>query len=102
MLDLFDYDAINARAGVGIVLTDLSERSKGYAYDALNSIVNYSKDTLHLNQLYCSMHASNFASIQLFEKMNFSKTGQRKSWFKVGLNNWEDEVEMQLLLSYNL
>lgn len=97
MVDLFDYDAINARAGVGIVITETKERNKGYAFEALNLLSEYAKQTLFLNQLYCSIHESNVNSIHLFQKIGFTKMGTRKNWFKVNHNQWEDEIEFQLL-----
>jgi diamine N-acetyltransferase len=99
MIDLFDYDAINQRAGVGIVISDLNERNNGYASESLNAIIDYSRKTLHLNQLYCSIHATNAESILLFQKLGFIQTGIRKDWFKVANEKWEDEIEFQLLLA---
>lgn len=98
MIDLFDYDAINARAGVGIVISEMEDRKLGYASESLKLLISYAKETLYLNQLYCSVHSSNKNSIMLFEKLQFVQTGLRKQWFKSVDGSWEDEVEFQLVL----
>jgi diamine N-acetyltransferase len=102
MVDLFDYDAVNARAGVGIIISEPNERNKGYALESLRLLEDYARKTLHLNQLYCSMHASNASSIKLFQKLGYIQVGVRKNWFKVNPDKWEDEIEFQLLLNSKL
>lgn len=98
MVDLFEYDAINERVGVGIVITDNEKRNEGYALEALSNVIKYAKHTLMLNQVFCSIHASNIVSIKLFEKLEFKKMGVRKNWYKKSDGSWEDELEYQLIL----
>ncbi len=102
MVDLFDYDALNARAGVGIVISDDTERSKGNAFESMKMLIEYSRNVLFLNQLYCTIHASNTNSINLFQKLGFVKMGVRKEWYRIDESKWEDEIEFQLLLNSKL
>lgn len=102
LIDLFDYDAINGRAGVGILISKIEDRNSGYAAESLMLLIKYARETLMLNQLYCSIHSSNKGSIRLFEKLNFVQMGLRKNWFKTKNGNWEDEVELQLMLSHEV
>lgn len=95
-IDLFDYDSINNRAGVGILIVE-EYRKNGYATDALQALISYAKETLILHQIYCSIGMSNTKSIQLFEKAGFVQTGIKKDWVKTS-NGWEDVGFYQLLI----
>ena len=79
IIDLFDYDPIHLRAGIGIIINN-SERRKNYASDAIEIIKHYTYNTLRLNQLYCEISSDNKASISLFEKSNFKLSGTKKQW----------------------
>ncbi|NNL83336.1 MAG: GNAT family N-acetyltransferase [Winogradskyella sp.] len=80
LIDLFDFDAKNKRAGVGIIIKDVKDRKKGFAKEALNLLINYSFKTLQLHQLYCNISESNLNSIRLFENLNFERIGLQKDW----------------------
>lgn len=79
LIDLFDFDFKNKRAGLGIIL-DETFRNKGYASEALDLLVNYSFSHLNLHQLYCNISEDNTLSIQLFEKYGFERIGLKKDW----------------------
>ena len=51
-IDLFDFDANNKRAGIGILIGETSERKKGFASEALQLLIDYCFDTLNLHQVY--------------------------------------------------
>ncbi|MGR7811770.1 GNAT family N-acetyltransferase [Lacinutrix undariae] len=80
LIDLFDFDFKNKRAGVGILINDKINRQKGYASDALNLLINYCEKHLDLHQLYCNISEDNLASITLFESYDFKKVGLKKDW----------------------
>ena len=96
-VDLFDFDPLNARAGVGILVYDPENRGKGYASDALAALKRYAFEILHLHQLYCSVPADNTPSIALFESAGFMRCGVRKEWLK-SPSGWNDEVLFQLIM----
>jgi len=80
-IDLFNYSAIHARAGVGIYI--LKEfRNNGFASKALSLLCAYSAQVLNIELLYCSVLASNTQSLKLFEKSGFQLTGSRPGWSK--------------------
>lgn len=81
-IDLYDYDPIHSRAGVGITIIE-TKRGKGYAKSALNALVTYTKETLFLNQLWAHIPEKNKASIQLFEGLSFQKSGTLGRWLKI-------------------
>ncbi|GAL65711.1 GNAT family N-acetyltransferase [Jejuia pallidilutea] len=80
LIDIFDFDFKNKRAGVGIVIKDAKNRGKGFGDEALQLLVNYSFTHLGLHQLYCNISEDNQASIQLFSKIGFKKVGLKKDW----------------------
>jgi diamine N-acetyltransferase len=94
-IDLFDFDPMHRRAGVGILIVQ-SERGKGYASEALGLLVEYSFSVLQLHQLFCNITADNPTSIHLFEKAGFVNCGVKKEW-RLQKNQWVDELNYQLI-----
>ncbi|MDF1574696.1 MAG: GNAT family protein [Bacteroidales bacterium] len=95
-IDLFDFDPHHHRAGVGILIAEPSDRRKGYAREALQTMVEYGFQVLHLHQLYCHIAAGNSASIKLFKEAGFVETGRKKEWLFDG-SAYEDELLLQKL-----
>ena len=96
-IDLFDFDPIHRRAGLGILIASADDRRHGYAYEAILQMIDYCRKVLFLHQLYCNIPTSNTASIRLFGKAGFEITGTKRDWLctKTG---WEDELLLQLKL----
>ncbi|MEJ8800955.1 GNAT family N-acetyltransferase [Pontibacter sp. H249] len=92
-VDLYDFDPMHRRAGVGIAIAP-GHRKNGHASDALQLLLNYCQHTLQLHQLFCSVTASNLKSINLFTKAGFQSIGIRKDWLRTP-DGWEDVVEFQ-------
>lgn len=96
-VELFDYDSVHARAGVGIML-DKAYRRLGIASETLKIIVKYSKEILLLNQLYCNIIDDNEISKSLFEGVGFKKSGIKLDWLKIP-NGYQSVMFYQLLLN---
>ena len=94
-IDLFDFDPLHKRAGIGILITK-AERQKGYANDALESVILYSFKTLMLHQLFANITPDNIQSLKLFEDKGFIKIGNKKDWLLIE-NKWKDELFYQLI-----
>lgn len=94
-IDIFDYDGINQRAGLGILI-DKEHRQHGYAKTALAFCIKYLFHNLMLHQVYCSIDELNTESQQLFESQGFSLCGQRKDWLKTA-EGYLDVFEYQLI-----
>ena len=92
-IDLFDFDPLHQRAGVGVVVT-AAHRGHGHAGDALQLLLGYCQNTLQLHQVYCTVTATNLASINLFQKAEFEKVGIRREWLQTP-DGWQDVVEFQ-------
>ncbi|MGE0090214.1 MAG: GNAT family N-acetyltransferase [Bacteroidales bacterium] len=95
-IDLFDFDPLHMRAGIGILITKETNRKKGYASDALNTLINYCFNTLLLHQLYCNICFDNTSSINLFTSKGFELIGIKKDWVRTP-EGWKDELIFQLV-----
>jgi diamine N-acetyltransferase len=78
-VDLFDYDPIARRAGLGIAI-DNEFRGRGWAIAALDSFEKYAFGTLGLHSLYAHVPLDNEASLALFEGSGFTGIGDLKDW----------------------
>ena len=95
-IDIFDFDPINRKAGLGILVNDTNYRNKGYAGQALELIINYAFNILNLHQLYCNITTDNIPSIKLFESKGFEISGQKKDWLIIN-KKWVNEYLLQLI-----
>lgn len=96
MIDLFDFDFKNSRAGVGILVKESEDRNKGIGKEALDLLVDYSFANLHLHQLYCNISEDNEASLKLFQNKGFQKIGLKKDWIFHN-NSFKNEYVLQLI-----
>ena len=96
MVDLFSFDAMNARAEVGIV-TLAAHRQKGYGRSALRQLVGYSCEVLHLHQLYAYVASDNQPSLRLFQSCGFVAACDRRDWLKTS-SGYQSVVLMQRVL----
>lgn len=94
-IDLYDIDAHNRRAGIGILIDD-DYRRRGFAKQALELMSNYAFDFLYLHQIYAYIAQSNTNSISLFEKAGYQSVGILKDWLQRG-EEFEDVCLSQLL-----
>ena len=94
-VDIFDYDPIHQRAGIGI-LVDTPYRRKGWGSEILLLTANYAFNVLHLKQLYAYIPVSNTNSFKLLSKCGYKKAGILKSWLKTP-EGFEDVYLMQLV-----
>jgi diamine N-acetyltransferase len=95
-VDLFDYDPVNRRAGIGILIA-MEYRNQGYASSVIGLITEYAREMLHLHQLYCNIAEDNKSSLTLFEKAGFVRCAEKKEWISTR-TGWKDEYMYQLIL----
>lgn len=80
LIDVFDFNFKNRRAGIGILIKDHLKRNSGYGKEALNLLINYCFDVLQLHQVYANISEQNEASLKLFEGSGFKKIGLKEDW----------------------
>lgn len=95
LLDLYDYDHRNSRAGVGIFI-DAGHRDRGYATAALQWLAGYASRTLNLHQLWAVVGVDNDASRILFTQAGYKPAGKLRSWLKSG-RHYTDALLFQQL-----
>lgn len=96
LIDLFDFDPKNKRAGVGIIIQNEVDRNNGFGKEALGLMINYAFHQLQLHQLYANIGTENLASLALFTTFGFEKIGVKKDWNFTN-NSFHDEVLLQLI-----
>ena len=96
MIDIFDFDFLNKRAGIGILVRNEKDRGKGIGSEALQLLIRYSFTHLQLHQLYCNISENNEVSLKLFAKQGFKKIGLKKDW-TFSQNSFHNEYLLQLI-----
>ncbi|HCP40682.1 MAG TPA: GNAT family N-acetyltransferase [Cryomorphaceae bacterium] len=96
-LDVYDYDPIARKGGIGIVLSP-EARGKGWAKLALEAFKQYLFGTLGMHMLYAVVPQSNPASQTLFESLLFEHSGVFKHWI-MREGQFEDAHLYQLIHS---
>jgi diamine N-acetyltransferase len=96
MIDLFDFDIKNKRAGIGILVKSETDRQKGYGKEALKLLIKYSFKHLDLHQLYCNISEENRASLNLFKNQGFEEIGLKKDWIYLN-GSYKNEYLLQLI-----
>jgi len=92
-VDLTDFVPLHARAAIGIAV--LKEfQGKGYARQAIELLIKYVFDFLHLKQLYAYVPVKNDASKQLFINCGFAQCGLLNDWVRTQ-EEYEDVLLMQ-------
>ena len=96
LIDLFDFDPVNHRAGVGIIINSSEHRNRGLGKEALGLVITYAFTKLQLHQLYANIDIANVASASLFANFGFLLIGVKKDWNKRD-NSYFDEALYQLI-----
>ena len=99
LIDLFDFDPKNNRAGVGIVIQGNENRNHNIGSEALELLIQYAFHHLNLHQLYANIGTENAASNALFTKFGFQRIGIKKDWNLVN-GVYKDEAIFQLINSH--
>ena len=80
-IDLFEYDPVNSRIGIGILI-DEAHRRQGLAQKAVTLCLDYLFNNVMVHQVHCLIDERNTESLHLFEKLGFEPCGRRKEWIK--------------------
>lgn len=96
LIDIFDFDFKNSRAGIGILIKESKDRNQGFGSEALKLLTNYCFHHLNLHQLYCNVSEENLASINLFSQLGFKKVGLKEEWNLIN-GKYKNEYLFQLI-----
>lgn len=75
VVDLFNFDRTYKRAGIGILIGQASDRGRGYASDAIRTLLIRLRALRQVEELECMIHADNTPSIHLFTQLGFVSRG---------------------------
>lgn len=78
-VELYNYDPVNLRAAVGIVVST-KLRHRGYATAMLTELTQFCQQNTPLHQLYADIAAPNTISIHLFERAGYTLCGTFTDW----------------------
>ena len=59
LIDIFEFDPKNNRAGIGILIQDNENRSQGFGSEALQLLIQYTFMHLNLHQLFANISTEN-------------------------------------------
>lgn len=93
-VQLYDYDPINQRLGLGVYLAP-EYRRQGFAREALQLVHDYAWSRMNCQMLYAEVISSNVQSQKLFERLGYEHTASLRSWYRL-------DGEYQDLLYYQL
>lgn len=96
-VDLFEYDPLHGRAGLGILIYDPRDRRLGYARDAVETLCEYARNRLRMHQLWCCIGEGNTASRMLFRELGFREVGTKRDWLW-SPEGYQNEILLQKIL----
>lgn len=96
LIDLFDYDPKNNRAGIGILIKNIKNRNSGIGTEALGLLIEFAFKQLNLHQLYANIDLENEISKTLFTNLGFQIIGVKKQWNLIN-GKYVDEISYQLI-----
>ena len=94
LVSLFEFEPVDLRAGIGILIHGAGDRGRGFASDALDVLCRYARQVLGLHQLWCSVAPDNAASLTLFRRAGFVECGRKREWRRTP-DGWADELLLQ-------
>ena len=78
-IDLFDFDARNRKAAIGMYIAQ-EARGKGVGSEAVKQLLNYAFDFLHLRMVYAIISVNNQACTHIYEQLGFAPSSPLKDW----------------------
>ena len=95
-IDLFDYEPIHRRAGVGLFIIE-SFRNLGLGKQALNLLHIFTKKHLNIKNLFANVGKENSLSNRLFLSSGYRQVGLKTKW-----NFYEDAFHDEYLYQKTL
>ena len=78
-IDLFDFDARNRKAAIGMYIAP-EARGKGVGKQAVQQLLDYAFDFLHLRIVYAIISVHNIACSHIYEQMGFTPSSPLANW----------------------
>ena len=78
-IDLFDFDARNRKAAIGMYIAP-DARGRGVGKQAVQLLLDYAFNFLHLRMVYAIISVNNVACSRLYEQMDFLPSSPLRVW----------------------
>ena len=78
-IDLFDFDARNRKAAIGMYIAP-DARGRGVGKQAVQLLLDYAFNFLHLRMVYAIISVNNVACSRLYEQMDFLPSSLLRTW----------------------
>ena len=78
-IDLFDFDARNRKAAIGMYIAP-EARGKGVGKQAVQLLLDYAFNFLHLRMVYAIISVHNTACSHIYEQMGFTPSSPLANW----------------------
>lgn len=78
-IDLFDFDARNRKAAIGMYIAP-EARGKGVGKQAVQLLLDYAFNFLHLRMVYAIISVHNTACSHIYEQMGFTPSLPLANW----------------------
>ena len=78
-IDLFDFDARNRKAAIGMYIAP-EARGKGVGKQAVQLLLDYVFNFLHLRMVYAIISVHNIACSHIYEQMGFTPSSPLAHW----------------------
>jgi RimJ/RimL family protein N-acetyltransferase len=95
-INIFDIDQRNRSAIIGLSIWHGEDRGRGYASDAMRTMLAWAFDQMNLHRIELTVDPRNIAARRVYEKMGFVEEGRRREGHFDG-GRYTDEVMMGLL-----
>ena len=78
-IDLFDFDARNRKAAIGMYIAP-EARGKGVGKQAVQLLLDYAFNFLHLRMVYAIINVHNISCSHIYEQMGFTPSSPLANW----------------------
>ncbi len=95
-VELYNYDPINRRAAVGIVVSN-EYRHQGHGSAMIQALSDFCRQNTSLHQIYADIAATNAPSIHIFQKAGYIHCATLTDWV-VRSDKFIDTYRYQLIL----
>ena len=86
------------RAQIGLLIGEKEQWGKGFASEAIETIVSYAGNSLGLHRIYNGCHANNPGSYRAFLKAGFEAEGRFRRHDRID-DEWVDSIMLGRLLT---
>lgn len=96
-VELYNYDPINRRAAVGIVVSN-EYRHKGHGTAMVQTLTDFCRQNTSLHQIYADIAANNAPSLHIFQHAGYQHCATLRDWV-IRSDRYIDTLRYQLILN---